>query len=172
MRTDEQANAAHDKAVRNAVNGRYQRATFAAGCFWGVEQTFRGVDGVVSTAVGYSGGTAEDPSYKQVCAGGTGHAEAVEVVYDPRQISYGELLEVFWGAHDPTQHNRQGPDVGAQYRSAIFYHDDAQRAAAEASRERLEQCLGRAVATEIAPAETFWRAEAYHQRYLAKQRGE
>ncbi|MFW6133734.1 MAG: peptide-methionine (S)-S-oxide reductase MsrA, partial [Planctomycetota bacterium] len=141
MPSDEQAKAAHEQALAQSEDGRYERATFAAGCFWGIEETFRNVNGVVSTAVGYTGGTADSPTYEQVCSGATGHAETVEVVYDPRQVRYDDLLEVFWDAHDPTQHNRQGPDVGTQYRSAIFYHDDAQREAAEASRRRLRQRL-------------------------------
>jgi peptide-methionine (S)-S-oxide reductase len=145
-------------------------ATFAAGCFWGVEAAFRQTPGVIATTVGFCGGQAASPTYRQVCAGGTGHAESVEVVYDPDQVSYEELLEVFWGCHDPTQVDRQGPDVGSQYRSVIFFHDDRQRAAAEASRERLEESgrLRGPLATRIEPASDFWRAEDYHQRYLEK----
>lgn len=147
------------------------KATFAAGCFWGVEAAFRQVEGVTATAVGYSGGTTERPTYQDVCTGRTGHAEAVEVTFDPGRVSYDELLDVFWASHDPTQRDRQGPDVGTQYRSAVFVHDDEQKAAALASRERLERSgrLRRPVATEITPASTFWRAEDYHQRYLEKR---
>jgi len=147
-------------------------ATFAAGCFWGAEAAFRELDGVVSTLAGYTGGTTLNPSYKEVCAGRTGHAEAVQVSYDPDVISYEELLAAFWDMHDPTQHDRQGPDVGSQYRSAIFYHDEEQRRVAERSKQRLQQS-GRVegdVATEIVPAGDFYPAEEYHQRYLEKQR--
>ena len=147
------------------------KAIFAAGCFWGVEETLARQTGVVATAVGYTGGSVERPSYEQVCTGTTGHAEAVEVDYDPEQISYGELLEVFWNSHDPTTTNRQGPDVGSQYRSAIFFQDAEQEKEALESRERRQasgQTRGRIV-TEIAPAATFWRAEEYHQRYLEKR---
>lgn len=147
------------------------KATFAAGCFWGVEVTFRNVDGVVDVTVGYTGGHADDPTYKEVCSDRTGHAEAVEVVYDSELVTYDELLEVFWSSHDPTQVNRQGPDVGSQYRSAIFVHDDDQKAAALASRDRLEAegRFKRPIATEITPATTFWPAEDYHQRYLERR---
>jgi peptide-methionine (S)-S-oxide reductase len=147
------------------------RATFAAGCFWGVEAAFRRARGVTDTRVGYTGGRTNDPSYEQVCSNTTGHAEAVRVQFDPTKISYEQLLDVFWSCHDPTQRNRQGPDVGSQYRSAIFYHDDAQRAAAEASKRALEESgrYGRAIVTEITPAGPFWRAEEYHQRYLEKR---
>ena len=150
---------------------RTERATFAAGCFWGVEETFRNVDGVVGAQVGYTGGHADEPTYRQVCGGHTGHAEAVEVEFDPSRVSYDDLLEVFWNAHDPTQVNRQGPDVGSQYRSAVFTHSPEQAAAARAAKERLEASgrLSRPVATEIVPAGTFWRAEDYHQQYLAKR---
>jgi len=148
-----------------------QLATFAAGCFWGVEETFRQLDGVLDTQVGYIGGHKDDPTYQEVCSKGTGHAEAVEVEYDPETISYEALLEVFWNAHDPTQVNRQGPDVGSQYRTAIFVHSPEQEKAAQASKEALDASgkLNAPVATEIAEAETFWRAEDYHQKYLAKR---
>ena len=148
-----------------------ETATFAAGCFWGVEVSFRNVDGVVEAAVGYTGGTTENPTYKQVCTAGTGHAEAVEVVFDPDRVSYDELLEVFWQSHDPTQLNRQGPDYGSQYRSAIFFHSPEQEEAARKSKEALDASgrLARPVATEITPASTFWPAEEYHQRYLEKR---
>ena len=147
----------------------YEKATFAAGCFWGVEAAFRRVAGVVDTAVGYTGGHTANPSYQQVCTGRTGHAEAVEVLYHPGKVSYQRLLEVFWGCHDPTTPNRQGPDVGSQYRSAIFYHGDAQESAARASMQARQQQLARPIVTEIAPASTFYPAEEYHQRYLEKR---
>jgi peptide-methionine (S)-S-oxide reductase len=146
-------------------------ATFGAGCFWGVEARFRRVPGVTSAAVGYAGGDVENPTYEQVCSGRTGHAEVLQVEYDPARVSYDALLDVFWEAHDPTQLDRQGPDVGRQYRSAIFTHDQEQADAAAASKAKLEQ-TGRyrqPVVTEITPLETFWRAEAYHQRYLEKR---
>ena len=146
-------------------------ATFAAGCFWGVEAAFRQVPGVTATRVGYTGGTTTNPTYKQVCTDRTGHAEAVEVTYDPARVSYDDLLRVFWETHDPTQRNRQGPDVGTQYRSAIFYHDPEQEAAARASQERLERSGAhkRPIVTEILPAGTFYPAEDYHQQYLEKR---
>jgi peptide-methionine (S)-S-oxide reductase len=146
-------------------------ATFAAGCFWGVEAAFRQVPGVVSTMVGYTGGTRDNPSYRKVCTGRTGHAEAVQVVYDPQRISYDDLLAVFWDNHDPTTPNRQGPDVGTQYRSAVFVHDDDQRASATRSKEQLEAAgrFRRPIVTEVAPASEFWPAEDYHQQYLEKR---
>lgn len=146
-------------------------ATFGAGCFWGVEASFRQLEGVLATAVGYAGGTLENPTYEDVCADTTGHAEAVQVEYDPKQLSYDELLNVFWSGHDPTELNRQGPDVGSQYRSVIFYHNTEQETAARASKERLQES-GRyksPVVTEIVPAAQFWHAEEYHQRYLEKR---
>lgn len=147
-----------------------ERATFAAGCFWGVEAVFRKVPGVTDTTVGYTGGRHENPTYEDVCSGLTGHAEAVEVVYDPAQTSYEQLLERFWTCHDPTQLNRQGPDIGSQYRSAIFFHNAEQEQAAGASKQRLEQSerLSRPVVTEITPAGTFYKAEDYHQQYFEK----
>jgi peptide-methionine (S)-S-oxide reductase len=148
-----------------------ERAIFGAGCFWGVEAAFRQLPGVVSTAVGYSGGHTDNPDYKQVCSGTTGHAEVVEVEYDPERVSYDRLLDTFWDEHDPTQVNRQGPDVGEQYRSAIFYLTPEQREAAERSKAE-RQASGRyrrPIATEITPAGTFWRAEDYHQQYLEKR---
>jgi methionine-S-sulfoxide reductase len=145
------------------------KATFGAGCFWGVEAAFRKLDGVTSTAVGYAGGTVDDPTYEQVCSHRTGHAEVVEVTYDPERIPYEQLLAVFWAEHDPTQLNRQGPDIGDQYRSVIFVHDDGQREAAEASRERVQQRLSKPVVTAIEDAPPFWPAEDYHQRYLEKR---
>jgi peptide-methionine (S)-S-oxide reductase len=150
----------------------YERATFAAGCFWGVEAAFRQVKGVVvSTSVGYTGGHLENPTYRDVCSDRTGHAEAVQVIYDPKQVSYEQLLEVFWQIHNPTTPNRQGPDVGSQYRSAIFYHNKSQLEAAKASKEKLERSgrFAGPVVTEITPASVFYRAEEYHQRYLEKQ---
>lgn len=147
------------------------RVTFAAGCFWGVEDAFRQVKGVTSTAVGYTGGSMKNPTYKDVCGGRTGHAEAVEVEFDPAQVSYEQLLSTFWQTHDPTTMNRQGPDIGTQYRSGIFFHDAAQETAARASKAALEKsgAFNRPVVTEITPASEFWRAEEYHQKYFEKQ---
>ena len=146
------------------------KALFGAGCFWGVEAAFRQVEGVLATAVGYSGGRLENPTYEDVCSGRTGHAEVVEVEYDPSKVSYDKLLDVFWENHDPTTLNRQGPDVGEQYRSAIFFQAPDQEAAARASKERLEKSgrYKRPIVTKIEPASTFYRAEEYHQRYLEK----
>jgi len=146
-------------------------ATFGAGCFWGVQAAFDRVDGVTSTAVGYSGGHLESPTYEEVCAGSTGHAEVVQVEYDPTVASYDQLLDAFWDCHNPTHVNRQGVDVGYQYRSVIFYHTPEQEAAARASKQRLEASgrFRRSIATAIEPAATFWRAEEYHQKYLAKR---
>ncbi|MDJ0948133.1 MAG: peptide-methionine (S)-S-oxide reductase MsrA [Alphaproteobacteria bacterium] len=150
-----------------------EKATFAAGCFWGVEAAFRRLDGVVATAVGYTGGHTANPGYKEVCSDTTGHAEAVQVEYDPARISYEDLLNLFWQVHDPTQLNRQGPDMGSQYRSAIFFHDDAQEQAARASKDALEAAgrFPRPIVTEILPAPDFWMAEDYHQQYFEKQMG-
>jgi peptide-methionine (S)-S-oxide reductase len=150
-----------------------ETATFAAGCFWGVEEAFRRTPGVTSTAVGYMGGRLEDPSYQAVCTDRTGHAEVVQVQFDPDQISYDRLLELFWRTHDPTTLNRQGPDVGTQYRSAVFYHDEAQRESAVAMKQRLDSrgSFRRPIVTEITPASTFWRAEEYHQQYVQKHGG-
>jgi len=155
------------------IGNRIERATFAAGCFWGVEAEFRKVKGVVDTQVGYTGGHTEDPTYRDVCTNRTGHAEAVEVTFDPAQVSYEQLLEVFWSIHDPTTVNRQGPDIGTQYRSAIFYHSEEQHKAAEASKEKLESSrrFSRPIVTQIVPAGKFYRAEEYHQRYLEKNKG-
>lgn len=146
-----------------------ETATFAAGCFWGPEARFRQVEGVLDATVGYTGGHTENPSYEQVCTGRTGHAEAVRVGYDPDRISYEELLEAFWAMHDPTQKNRQGPDVGTQYRSAIFTHNDEQARAAQESKRRVEERLGKPVATQIQRAGAFYPAEEYHQRYYEKR---
>ena len=147
------------------------KAIFAAGCFWGVEATFRQLPGVLSTRVGYIGGQTENPTYKQVCTDGTGHAEAVEIEYDPAKLSYDKLLEVFWENHDPTQLNRQGPDWGTQYRSAIFFTSPEQEAAAKASKEALESShrFSKKIVTQIVPAATFYEAEEYHQQYLEKK---
>ncbi len=150
---------------------RRERATFAAGCFWGVEAAFRQVAGVQATQVGYTGGSFENPTYEDVCSDKTGHAEAVQVDYDPERVSYEALLHLFWSIHDPTTPNRQGPDVGSQYRSAVFFHTPEQEAAAQASKQKLE-ASGRylqPVVTEITPASTFYEAEEYHQRYFEKQ---
>ncbi|HLD05956.1 MAG TPA: peptide-methionine (S)-S-oxide reductase MsrA [Candidatus Nanoarchaeia archaeon] len=152
------------------MRSKTEKATFAAGCFWGVEAAFRKVKGVVDALVGYTGGTMKDPSYEDVCSGQTGHAEAVQVAYDPAKISYEGLLDIFWSIHDPTAMNRQGLDIGTQYRSAIFYHGAKQKKAALASKQKLEksgQYRGKIV-TEIAPAAAFYRAEEYHQRYHEK----
>ena len=148
-----------------------EKATFGAGCFWGVEETFRSLKGVTSTAVGYAGGTRESPSYEDVCTDETGHAEVVQLEFDPSQIGYDELLNVFWSNHNPTMMNRQGPDVGTQYRSVIFYHSPEQKAAAEKSKQKLAESgkLNRPIVTQIEPAPPFWRAEEYHQRYLEKR---
>jgi peptide-methionine (S)-S-oxide reductase len=147
------------------------KATFAAGCFWGVEATFRQLPGVTSTRVGYIGGKTDKPTYQDVCTDRTGHAEAVEVEFDPAKISYDQLLDVFWENHDPTQLNRQGPDWGTQYRSAIFFHSPEQEAAAKASKEKLEQSgrFHQPIVTQIVPEATFYEAEDYHQQYLEKR---
>lgn len=147
------------------------KATFGAGCFWGVEAAFRQVDGVTSTAVGYMGGTLQKPTYEDVCTDRTGHAEVVQVEFDPARVSYDQLLGVFWENHDPTTLNRQGPDVGTQYRSVIFYHSPEQQQAAIASKEALSKSgrFRRPIVTEIVPAGDFWRAEEYHQQYLEKR---
>lgn len=147
------------------------KATFAAGCFWGVEATFRQIPGVLSTRVGYTGGHTSSPTYKDVCSDGTGHAEAVEVEFDPARVPYADLLKVFWENHDPTQLNRQGPDWGTQYRSAIFFHSPEQEAAARSSKESLEKShrYSKPIVTQIVPAVTFHAAEDYHQQYLEKR---
>ncbi len=148
-----------------------EKATFGAGCFWGVEETFRKTKGVKDTAVGYTGGSLENPTYKDVCSNESGHAEAVEVTFDPAEVSYDELLDVFWSNHNPTTLNRQGPDWGTQYRSAIFFHSPEQEAAARVSKEKLEKSgrYNRPIVTQIVPASVFYRAEEYHQRYLEKR---
>ncbi len=147
-----------------------EKATFAAGCFWGIETAYRRLEGVLDVAVGYEGGSTDNPSYQDVCTGQTGHAEVVEVDYDPEKISYDELLEVFWNIHDPTTLNRQGPDIGTQYRSAIFFHSEDQKKKAELSKssKQSEGTYPDGIVTEITPHETFYRAEEYHQRYFEK----
>lgn len=153
------------------VKNKTEKATFAAGCFWGVEAAFRQIKGVVRTMVGYTGGKMESPSYEDVCTDETGHAEAVQVEYDPSKVSYEQLLDVFWNNHDPTQLNRQGPDVGTQYRSVIFYRTPEQKKAAIASKEKLEKSgkYKNPIVTEIMPASKFFKAEDYHQQYLEKR---
>jgi peptide-methionine (S)-S-oxide reductase len=146
-----------------------KKATFGAGCFWGVEAAFRQIDGVAATRVGYAGGKFEDPTYEDVCSHTTGHAEVVEVTYDEDSVSYDELLNVFWRKHDPTQLNRQGWDVGDQYRSVIFFHDEEQRSAAEQSKQSEQSAYRKPIVTQIEPAPTFYEAEDYHQQYLEKR---
>ncbi len=150
-----------------------KKATFGAGCFWGIEEAFRRLHGVVDTAAGFMGGTLANPTYPEVCTGRTGHVEVVEVTYDPALISYQDLLDFFWSIHDPTTPNRQGADIGTQYRSVIFYHSPEQEAAARASKQEIERSgrFRRPIVTAIEPAGTFWRAEEYHQRYLARRGG-
>jgi peptide-methionine (S)-S-oxide reductase len=161
---------AESPTIRSDV-ASMERATFAAGCFWGVEASFREIEGVVATKVGYTGGTTGDPTYEQVCSDATGHAEAVEVSFDPSLVSYDQLLSVFWSIHDPTTPNRQGWDVGSQYRSAIFVHDADQESVAIASRDARQGDLSRPIVTQIVPASRFYDAEDYHQRYFEKHRG-
>ncbi len=148
-----------------------EKATFAAGCFWGVEQTFREIPGVIDAVSGYTGGEKDNPTYQEVCTDETGHAEAVEVIYDPEKVSYDALLKVFWENHNPTQLNRQGPDFGSQYRSAIFYNSDSQKSQAEISKKELGESgkFRNPIVTLIEPAVTFYKAEEYHQRYLEKR---
>jgi peptide-methionine (S)-S-oxide reductase len=158
-----------DFATVDENQGATERAIFAAGCFWGVEEAFRAVPGVLDVVVGYTGGIIADPSYERVCFGKTGHAEAVEVTYDPSAVSYEELLDVFWALHDPTTLNRQGPDIGTPYRSAIFYVTPEQEAIAVRSRGEAQKRLTQPIVTEITPASAFYRAEEYHQSYFAKR---
>ena len=160
-----------DHTTKARESGTMATAMFGAGCFWGVEAAFRQVQGVTATAVGYAGGKVEHPTYEEVCSDTTGHAEVVQVQYDPSRVSYEKLLKVFWTNHDPTQVDRQGPDIGRQYRSVIFYYDPAQEKAAMESKEELEKSgeYNRAIATSIEPAPTFWKAEDYHQQYLEKR---
>lgn len=146
-----------------------EKATFGAGCFWGVEAAFRELRGVVASAVGYLGGVTENPTYQDVCSGETNHAEVVEVLYDPTVVSYEQLLDLFWRSHNPTTRNRQGPDFGTQYRSAIFFHTPEQEAAAKASLVTAQASWKMPIVTEITPASTFWKAEDYHQQYLEKR---
>ncbi|QVL56273.1 MAG: peptide-methionine (S)-S-oxide reductase MsrA [Simkaniaceae bacterium] len=145
-----------------------EKATFAAGCFWGVEEAFDGLKGVQSTRVGYTGGSAPDPTYKNVCSGHTGHAEVVEIVFNPKEVSYDMLLDIFWKIHDPTTINRQGPDVGTQYRSAIFTHSSKQEKEAQASLEKMTAHFDKPIVTQILPAAPFYEAEEYHQKYFKK----
>lgn len=153
------------------VEEKYEKASFAAGCFWGVEATFRDLKGVISTSVGYMGGHTEEPTYGDVCSGSTGHAETVQIIYDPTKISYEKLLETFWNKHDPTTKNRQGPDVGSQYRSIIFYHNEEQKKLATESKKNLDESgkYNQPIVTEIIPAPKFYPAEDYHQQYLEKR---
>jgi peptide-methionine (S)-S-oxide reductase len=152
-------------------NTKNEKATFGAGCFWGVEAAFRQIPGVKATAVGYTGGSTKDPTYRDVCTDETGHAEVVEVQFDPSEVSYDRLLDTFWENHNPTTLNRQGPDVGSQYRSAIFFHSPQQEAAAKGSKEKLQASgkFSKPIVTEITPAQEFYRAEDYHQQYLEKR---
>lgn len=163
--------AATETASKAEKPENVETATFGAGCFWGVEAAFREVEGVVETAVGYSGGHYDRPTYRDVCSGRTGHAEVVRVTFDPESVTYGDLLAVFWQSHDPTQVNRQGPDVGYQYRSVVFHHSPEQEKAAEGSKRALAESAkhSRPIATSVEPAQTFWKAEEYHQQYLEKQ---
>ncbi|MGH2751791.1 MAG: peptide-methionine (S)-S-oxide reductase MsrA [Actinomycetota bacterium] len=147
----------------------YETATFGAGCFWGVEAAYRQIQGVKSTRVGYAGGHTTEPTYREVCSGTTNHAEVVEVTFDPSRVSYEELLDVFWANHDPTQVNRQGPDVGTQYRTVVFFHSPEQEKSAIASRDAVQERFSRPIATQIVAAEPFWEAEDYHQQYLEKR---
>jgi peptide-methionine (S)-S-oxide reductase len=148
-----------------------EKASFGAGCFWQVEAAFREVEGVLDTAVGYEGGHVANPTYEQVCTGATGHAEVCQVTFDPERVSFGDLLRIYWKVHDPTQINRQGPDIGTQYRSVIFFHSDAQRAEAEASKQAEQQRHRQPIVTAIEPATGFYMAEDYHQCYLENRRG-
>lgn len=146
-----------------------QNATFGAGCFWGVEATFQKIKGVKETTVGYMGGHINNPTYEQVCTDKTGHAEVIQILFDPEEISYERLLEIFWEIHNPTQLNRQGPDIGTQYRSVIFYHNEEQKKLAENSKNKLQNRYNKKIVTEIKPAKEFFPAEEYHQKYLEKQ---
>jgi peptide-methionine (S)-S-oxide reductase len=168
LRNSHQAHAAPAPPFAGHGPAGAERATFAAGCFWGVEAAFRAIPGVLQTAVGYTGGHTTDPTYRQVCGHRTGHAEAVEVWFDPAQVTYDDLLRTFWSIHNPTSRNRQGLDFGSQYRSAIFFHDEAQRAAAIGSQAAEQETRKRPIVTQLTPASAFYRAEEYHQRYLEK----
>ena len=156
-------------AQHNMSDSRQGRATFGAGCFWGVEAAFRRTEGVIDTAVGYAGGNTVNPTYKEVCTGRTLHAEVVQITYDPDRISYDALLDIFWSNHNPTTRNRQGPDVGTQYRSAIFFHNQEQEIAARQSQARWQASFKRPIVTEISPAGPFYKAEDYHQQYLERR---
>ena len=145
-----------------------QKATFAAGCFWGVEAAFQKIKGVRDTKVGYTGGKTKNPTYEKVCSNQTGHAEVIQITYDPQELNYEQLLEIFWEIHDPTQLNRQGPDIGTQYRSAIFYHNEEQKNIAEESRNKQQQKYDEKITTEISPIKEFYLAEEYHQKYFEK----
>jgi len=160
-----------EKNEKKPENAGLETATFAAGCFWGVEEFFRELPGVVSTMVGYTGGKMKNPSYEDVCTDETGHAEAVQIVFDPSKIAYEKLLKIFWGNHNPTTMNRQGPDTGAQYRSAIFYHSEEQKKLAEKSKGELEKSgkFASPIVTQIVPAQEFFKAEDYHQKYYFKR---
>lgn len=160
----------HAKDSRDTDPARMEKVSFGAGCFWQVEEAFREVRGVIDTAVGYEGGHVPNPTYEQVCSGSTGHAEVCQVTFDPDLVSFGELLQVYWRIHDPTQVDRQGPDVGSQYRSVVFFHSEEQRAEAEASKEAEQQRHRNPIATTIEPATGFYMAEDYHQCYLGKRR--
>ena len=157
------------KKENNLKDNNFEKATFAAGCFWGVEAAFRQIKGVKSTQVGYTGGNMENPTYEDVCSDETGHAEAVEVTFDPKKVPYEKLLDVFWQNHNPTQGNRQGPDVGTQYRSAVFCHNAKQKELAEKSLKEQQKKYDNTITTQIKPAEKFFRAEEYHQQYLEKR---
>ena len=165
------ASVGAERPLRESESDRSQRATFAAGCFWGVEASFREIEGVLRTRVGYTDGRTVDPTYEQVCSDATGHAEAVEVWFDPDAVSYDDLLSVFWSIHDPTTPNRQGWDFGSQYRSSIFFHDADQETRAGVSRDERQRSLARPIVTEIVPAPTFYEAEDYHQRYFEQHGG-
>lgn len=156
-------------AIAEKQEAKMEKAVFAAGCFWGVESIYQQIDGVIDTTVGYVGGKTEDPTYKEVCYKDTGHAEAVEIVYDPSKVSYETLLDIFWRAHDPTTLNRQGPDVGSQYRSAIFYYSPEQKVAAEKVKAEAQKKWKKTIVTEISPVATFYPAEDYHQDYFSKK---
>lgn len=149
-----------------------EKATFAAGCFWGVEESFSKISGVKSTVVGYTGGELREPTYEKVCGDETGHAEAIEVEFDPSEVTYNQLLDVFWGIHDPTTEDRQGPDVGTQYRSAIFYHSEEQKMVAQKSIDKMnKEKFGGKIVTQLVPVSDFWKAEEYHQKYFEKKKG-
>ncbi len=147
-----------------------EKATFGAGCFWGVEDSYQNINGVISTMVGYMGGNTKNPTYEEVCTDETGHVEVVQIIYDPLIVSYEELLEIFWSIHDPTQYNRQGPDIGTQYRSVIFYHSQEQKKIAMQSKQKHSKKFNKEIVTEVTSAKEFYRAEEYHQKYLEKNR--